>query len=264
MGLFSKRKTTPQYRAGGLGGLSQIQPTRTDASVAQSDFKQTAIIAALAFMLVGSLSYIAMQSIGSNNSSVTVAQPAASEVPVAPVAAVVPEKPKYPEIKAYAPVVEERAFVSANGSIDVLLPEREPYFVYPIKKVNANATPLCVTELRKPARAATFYFDVGSAELGTEHYEQLAALGKLVNDCPEALVHVTGHSDTSGNDLANLDLSWKRADSTVNALATLGLNTTQFEPVGFGARSPLAQGAASDEDRNRRVEFHVLFHDKDH
>jgi len=38
----------------------------------------------------------------------------------------------------------------------------------------------------------------------------------------------------------------------------IGLDTAAFEPIGFGARAPLSQGDASDEDLNRRVEFVVL------
>lgn len=261
MGLFSTSKSV-QYRSGGLG---QIQPTRTNAHAAKSDFKQTAIIAALAFMLVGSLSYIAMQSVNSNSAGVQSQNATAdTAIQVASLAPASPPKPLYPEIKAYAPQQEERAFLSDNGAIDVLQPEQEPFFVFTTAQEPAATAPDCVVELRQPAREATFFFGVGSAEFQSADLARLAAFTQKVIDCPEAMVHVTGHSDTSGNDLTNLDLSWKRADSTVNAIIALGLESAQFEPVGFGARSPLSQGDTSDEDRNRRVEFHVLHRETDH
>lgn len=252
MGLFSTNKSA-QYRSGGLG---QIQPARVETHVARNDFKQTAIIAALAFMLVGSLSYIAMQSV--NSSNVTQAQAVASDITLASAAPIAPPEPQYPEIKAYAPEKDDRAFLSDNGAIDVLLPEQEPYFVFAPAKIEAEVEHDCVVDLRQPARDATFFFGVGSSDLQAKDLDHLAEFTRMVIACPEAIVHVTGHSDTSGNDLSNLDLSWKRADSTVNAIAALGLDAAQFEPVGFGARSPLAQGDTSDEERNRRVEFHVL------
>ncbi|PTX57484.1 OmpA family protein [Litoreibacter ponti] len=116
----------------------------------------------------------------------------------------------------------------------------------------------CVAELRQAARESTIYFNVGSAQLTGADLARISRVGRLAETCPGTVVQVTGHSDSTGNDLINLDLSWQRADNTVTALAQIGVDTSNMEPVGFGARAPLSQGDASDEDRNRRVEFIVL------
>lgn len=124
----------------------------------------------------------------------------------------------------------------------------------------ATAADNCIADLRNMAQAHTIQFEIGSADLEGTELPTLRKIGRLAMDCPEAMIHVTGHSDSSGSDIINLALSWQRADNTVAALAALGIDTAQFEPVGFGARSPSAQGDSSDEELNRRVEFVVLQH----
>lgn len=116
----------------------------------------------------------------------------------------------------------------------------------------------CFSQVIEAAAETTLLFKIGSAQLKPNDMERLSAFGQIVADCPQATVQVTGHSDTSGNDLSNLNLSWKRADNTIAAMTQLGLDTEQFAPIGFGARAPLSQGGTSDDELNRRVEFKVL------
>ncbi len=116
----------------------------------------------------------------------------------------------------------------------------------------------CVADLREFAGQQTILFASGSAELDGSEIPTLRKIGRMAEACDGAVVHVTGHSDSSGSDVINLALSWQRADNTIATLAALGIETSMFEPVGFGARSPSAQGDSSDEEMNRRVEFVVF------
>lgn len=116
----------------------------------------------------------------------------------------------------------------------------------------------CFEDVRDYASGQKILFATGSSELQGVELSSLLKIGRMVEECPTATAQVTGHSDSSGPDLINLALSWERADNTVAALAALGVDTTKFEPVGFGARSPYAQGDSSEEVYNRRVEFHIL------
>ncbi|MDA8746927.1 OmpA family protein [Litoreibacter sp.] len=116
----------------------------------------------------------------------------------------------------------------------------------------------CIDDLRVTAQSHTIRFGVGSANLEGTELPTLRKIGRMALACPEAILQVTGHTDSSGSDIVNLALSWQRADNTVAALAALGIDTAQFEPVGFGARTPSGQGDSSDEELNRRVEFVVL------
>ncbi len=115
----------------------------------------------------------------------------------------------------------------------------------------------CVEELRGMAPSLVVFFGSGSAALSDRGELNVRLFGAALQECPGVKVHVTGHSDAQGDDLVNLNLSWQRADNVVAALSGLGVDTTYVDAVGFGARVPYAQGDA-DEERDRRVEFHVL------
>jgi len=115
----------------------------------------------------------------------------------------------------------------------------------------------CVDQLRRSAPAMTVFFDPGSAALNELGVLNVRAFGQLLAGCPDVIVHVTGHSDASGNEQANLNLSWARADNVVDAMDRLGFDTSHVDAVGFGIRVPSAQGD-TDADRDRRVEFHIL------
>ena len=115
----------------------------------------------------------------------------------------------------------------------------------------------CVTQLRSFAQGQIIRFGIGRADLDDSDLPALRRLGRMAEDCPGAIVQVKGHTDSVGSDVVNLALSWERADNTIATLAALGIETQNFEPIGFGARSPLTQGDSSDEELNRRVEFQV-------
>jgi len=120
------------------------------------------------------------------------------------------------------------------------------------------ATPGCISPLRQFAQDQIIRFQIGSAAVAQDAMTMLQQLGERAQSCPEAVIQVTGHSDSSGSDLINLALSWQRADNTLAALTELGHDTSAFSTIGFGDRQPLTEGDASDDALNRRVEFRVL------
>jgi outer membrane protein OmpA-like peptidoglycan-associated protein len=134
----------------------------------------------------------------------------------------------------------------------------EEELVKPVQETIAAVDADCFAEVRSLAAKSTIFYKTGSAALDTNALQKLRIFGQTVEKCDEVLVHVTGHSDAVGSEQANMAMSWKRADVAVASLTQLGVDTSQFDPVGFGARSPLSQGDSGDDDLNRRVEFHVL------
>ncbi|GGX43423.1 hypothetical protein GCM10007385_09170 [Tateyamaria omphalii] len=132
-----------------------------------------------------------------------------------------------------------------------------------------NATPIeatagstkitdCVSTLTSEISGVVLQFEPGSADIDPTAQPRLRRLGERINACPQAQVQVAGHSDSSGDDLSNLQLSWARAENTVNAIAVYGIDISQMEAVGFGSRVPLEQGSDTTSDLNRRVEIRVM------
>lgn len=67
---------------------------------------------------------------------------------------------------------------------------------------------------------------------------------------------IEGHTDASGSDSHNMDLSQRRADSVVAYLASLGVDNSKLKPVGLGEGAPVTQDAFDPE--NRRVETRLI------
>lgn len=100
---------------------------------------------------------------------------------------------------------------------------------------------------------------------GTDSDEILADSTELLDHIAQALanhtelttVHVIGHTDSTGDDEHNRDLSERRANAVVNALRDRGVSQT-LDARGAGETEP-ACSEDTDEchETNRRVEFLV-------
>lgn len=68
---------------------------------------------------------------------------------------------------------------------------------------------------------------------------------------------IEGHTDVTGSQSHNMDLSQRRAESVVQALESRGV-TQSLHAVGVGPNRPLCQDDTdSCHQQNRRVEIHV-------
>ena len=70
---------------------------------------------------------------------------------------------------------------------------------------------------------------------------------------------VTGHTDSTGSDDYNLDLSNRRALSVANYLSQLGqIDGRRFAVAGLGETRPIASNASTQgRSANRRVEIQI-------
>jgi outer membrane protein OmpA-like peptidoglycan-associated protein len=67
-----------------------------------------------------------------------------------------------------------------------------------------------------------------------------------------------GHTDNSGTDKANDELSQKRADAAKAYLVSKGIDTDRLSTAGFGSQQPIADNkTAAGKAKNRRVEIKV-------
>jgi outer membrane protein OmpA-like peptidoglycan-associated protein len=104
------------------------------------------------------------------------------------------------------------------------------------------------------------FFEVDRAELTRESLAVLDRLVEVLVQRPEVQkIRVEGHTDSTGDDQHNLDLSQARAQSVVNYLVKNGIAADRLEAQGFGETRPLQKGDSPDvQATNRRVEFHIL------
>jgi outer membrane protein OmpA-like peptidoglycan-associated protein len=100
-------------------------------------------------------------------------------------------------------------------------------------------------------------FDFDKADIKPESNAQLEQISALLKADANLKLQVVGHTDNQGGAAYNLDLSRRRADAVVNALATrYGVIATRLLAQGMGSTAPVA---SNDSDagraKNRRVEL---------
>jgi len=68
------------------------------------------------------------------------------------------------------------------------------------------------------------FFDSNKSLLRKESSLEIDKLVKLLKEYPELIIEVSGHTDSKGNDSANLKLSQSRSQAVVNAIIKKGIN----------------------------------------
>lgn len=100
-------------------------------------------------------------------------------------------------------------------------------------------------------------FDVNSDQIKPESYGTLKDIATVLKDNPTIKVKIVGHTDTDGDDKANLDLSKRRAASVKASLVKeFGISETNLETDGKGEAEPADKNTTAEaKANNRRVEF---------
>lgn len=104
------------------------------------------------------------------------------------------------------------------------------------------------------ASDATFDFD--SAAIKPSAGATYAKIAGVLKDYDKTIIHVVGHTDSTGSDAYNQGLSEQRASAVANALMGNGLNSARILTEGRGESQPIASNASKDGQRqNRRVDI---------
>jgi outer membrane protein OmpA-like peptidoglycan-associated protein len=106
-------------------------------------------------------------------------------------------------------------------------------------------------------------FDVNKATLKPASKENLGNLAGILNKYKDTEILLEGHTDSTGTEEWNLELSRLRAQSVSNYLAGQQVMETRFTIMGYGEAQPLASNEAVDgRAANRRVEVAIYANDK--
>lgn len=127
-------------------------------------------------------------------------------------------------------------------------------------KAEEEAKMLNITELAedtlKIGIASDASFDVGSAQLKAESLNTYGKIGSILKSYDKTVIHVVGHTDSTGSDALNQTLSENRAASVAAYLANLGVDPARIRQEGRGKREPIASNATKDgQKQNRRVDI---------
>lgn len=102
-------------------------------------------------------------------------------------------------------------------------------------------------------------FNTGSAELTEKSKSNLKELVTLLTNYPNLKLEISGHTDSTGNEDSNLELSKKRAQSVVVYLIMNNAKPSSLSYEGYGQYKPIYNNKTSQGKlKNRRVEFQIL------
>jgi outer membrane protein OmpA-like peptidoglycan-associated protein len=101
-------------------------------------------------------------------------------------------------------------------------------------------------------------FDPGRADIKPNFRSVLDQFAQSVVQNPNSTVHVVGHTDSTGSDALNLQLSRDRANAVRDYLVTRGVAANRIVAEGRGPREPVATNdTEAGRASNRRVEIFI-------
>jgi outer membrane protein OmpA-like peptidoglycan-associated protein len=106
-------------------------------------------------------------------------------------------------------------------------------------------------------------FDVNKATLKEMSKTDLANLADILGKYEDTNILLEGHTDDTGTEEYNLELSRLRSQSVANFLAGEGVNAARFTIMGYGESQPIADNMTEDgRALNRRVEVAIYANEK--
>ena len=106
-------------------------------------------------------------------------------------------------------------------------------------------------------------FDVNKANLKEYCRSELTKLATILNKYNDTNILLAGHTDSTGSDGYNLELSRRRAQSVADYLVIQNVNAQRFTVSGYGESDPVATNdTEGGRAQNRRVEVAIWANEK--
>ena len=106
-------------------------------------------------------------------------------------------------------------------------------------------------------------YDVNSAQLRPASITNINELATTLKKYEDTDILIQGHTDNTGGQKLNQDLSERRASSVSNQLKAQGVSGGRITTVGMGPDQPVASNdTEAGRQQNRRVEVAIFANDK--
>ncbi|HNL06480.1 MAG TPA: OmpA family protein, partial [Chitinophagales bacterium] len=102
------------------------------------------------------------------------------------------------------------------------------------------------------------YFETGKSTLKPESQEQLKNIAAIMKAYPKVEIKLGGYTDNTGDKQKNMELSQKRAETTMQELVKLGVAAKRLTAEGYGDQHPVADNTTPEgRAKNRRIDIRV-------
>ncbi|MFM7895591.1 MAG: OmpA family protein [Flavobacterium sp.] len=127
--------------------------------------------------------------------------------------------------------------------------------------VEAVLNPIMPIITEKEVILEPIYFEFNKSNITAEGAAELDKLVIVMNDHPNMVIFAKSHTDSRGSDKYNMNLSDRRAKSTVQYLISKGIAKERISGQGFGESEPKVVCKPCTEEQyaqNRRSEFLIV------
>ena len=101
-------------------------------------------------------------------------------------------------------------------------------------------------------------FDTNSDVVRPGLYNEIDRIARIMVKYPQTSIIIEGHTDSTGSERYNLDLSERRAESVKKLLVERSVGETRLTTIGYGESRPVATNdTAAGRLMNRRVEIRI-------
>ena len=154
---------------------------------------------------------------------------------------------------AYSAQVSKQGYES--GVFEVAKAENEQVVV------EALLTPIMPIITEREVILQPIYFEFNKSNITAEGAAELDKLVMVMNEYPNMVIFAKSHTDSRGSDKYNMNLSDRRAKSTVQYLISKGITKDRISGQGFGESEPKVACKPCTEEQyaqNRRSEFLIV------
>ena len=128
-----------------------------------------------------------------------------------------------------------------------------------LRSLVAEITNLQQTQRGLVISLSDILFDVGKSTLKPGSQASIQRIAVVLTQYPQHQILVEGHTDATGGDDFNLQLSRDRASSVRTSLVAGGVEAARITAEGFGESRPVASNDnAAGRQQNRRVEIVIV------
>ena len=127
--------------------------------------------------------------------------------------------------------------------------------------MEALLTPIMPIITEKEVVLEPIYFEFNKSNITAEGAAELDKLVAVMNEHPNMVIFAKSHTDSRGSDKYNMNLSDRRAKSTVQYLISKGIAKDRISGQGFGESEPKVACQPCNEEQyaqNRRSEFLIV------
>ena len=128
-----------------------------------------------------------------------------------------------------------------------------------LRSLVAEITNLQQTQRGLVISLSDILFDVGKSTLKPGAQASIGRIAVVLTQYPQHQILVEGHTDATGSDQFNHQLSHDRANTVRTALIAGGVDASKISAEGFGETRPVATNdTAPGRQQNRRVEIVIV------